>query len=92
MALGRATATGDVVAGRRTLHSVVLTPAAAVATLDIRDGSGGAVLLSLQAAANGSSVIWAAGSPRGQEAGLPFGSSIHATLAGAGASVTVEHT
>lgn len=52
------TATGDITVGPATLHRVVLTPAAAVATAVIREGgSGGTIVLALQAAANGSTVV-----------------------------------
>lgn len=45
-------------AGGVMIGAVVLTPAAAVATLTIREGGvGGPVILSLQAAANGGSVF-----------------------------------
>jgi hypothetical protein len=90
--LKRVTATGDVATGKRLLHSVTLTPAAAVSTLDVRDSNTGAIVLSLQAAANGSSVVWDASSPRGEQPGIPFGSSIHATIAGASASAMFEYS
>jgi hypothetical protein len=58
----------------------LLTPAAAVATLVVRDGgAGGTVKAELQAAANGSTVEV---SVPGGEA---FGTDCHATLGGAGA-------
>lgn len=90
--LKRVTATGDVAAagtggGARVLRSVVLTPAAAAATLDVRDGSGGAIIASLQAAANGNSAIWSVV----DRAGVPFTTAIHATIAGASASATFEY-
>lgn len=89
MPLAKVTATGDVAAAgsggnARALYSVVLSPAAAVAALDLRDGSGGSVIATLQAAANGGSVVWRLG-------GVPFASAIHATLSGAGASATFEY-
>jgi hypothetical protein len=91
--LKRVTATGDVATGARTLYGVALTPAAALATLDVRDSSGGTVVLSLQAAANGSSVIWQASNQRrGELAGILVGSSLHATISGAGASASFEYT
>jgi hypothetical protein len=41
-----------------TIHALVLTPAAAAVTCDIKEnGTGGTVVLSLQAAANGNSVV-----------------------------------
>jgi hypothetical protein len=88
--LKRVTATGDVATGSRQLHSVTLTPAAAASTVDVRDGSGGAIILSLQAAANGSSVVWLAASPRGEQPGVECSTSIHATIAGASASASFE--
>lgn len=70
------TATGDISVGPATIYGFVLTPAAAVATAVIREGgSGGTIVMSLQAAANGSSAI------------VMFPMSIadpHVTLAGAG--------
>jgi hypothetical protein len=91
--LAKAVATGNVVSGRGQLNSVILTPAAAVSTVDIRlDGSGGTVVASLQAAASGNSVIWRASDQQyGQAgAGVAFPGPLHVTLAGAGASVAVE--
>jgi hypothetical protein len=93
--LVKVAATGNVTpAARGQLRSVILTPAAAIATLDIRlDGSGGTVVASLQAAASGNSVVWAA-APRQAGvagAGVPFPGPVHATLAGAGASATFEY-
>ena len=91
--LTKAAATGNVVTGPGQLHSVILTPAAAVATVDVRlDGSGGTVVASLQAAANGGSVVWqAVGEARGAAGnGVRFGGPLHLTIAGASASVTVE--
>jgi hypothetical protein len=86
--LAYATATGDAaVAGAggnpRTLYGVVLTPAAALSTVEVRDGSGGAIRLKLQAAASGSSAIWS------DPNGVTFSSSIHLTLAGASAVAAV---
>lgn len=91
--LTKAAATGNVVTAAGQLHSVILTPAAAVSTVDIRlDGSGGTVVASLQAAANGNSVVWqAVGEQRGVAGnGVRFPGPLHVTLAGASASVTVE--
>ncbi len=60
---------------------VVLTPAGAASTVDIREnGAAGTVIMSLQAAANGDSVP----SPA-----FRFEGQLHVTLAGAGASFTV---
>ncbi|HEU4542204.1 MAG TPA: hypothetical protein VFR23_13835 [Jiangellaceae bacterium] len=83
--LRRVTATGNVVTGPVVLRSVMLTPAAAVSTLELRDGSGGAIVLTLQAAASGSSSVWSAG-----KAGVLFSSALHATLSGAGAAASFE--
>jgi hypothetical protein len=52
------TASGDISVGPAVLHGFVLTPAAAVVTAVIREnGSGGTIVMSLQAAANGNSVV-----------------------------------
>lgn len=86
--LTKVTATGDVETRKGYLKSIILTPAAAVSTLDVRlDGSGGTVVASLQAAANGASAIWESG----DDDGVPFGGALHATLAGVGASATFEY-
>ena len=81
-------ATGDVVSGQRRLHSVVLSPAAAASAVEIRDGSGGAIRLTLKPVANGASIPWAAA----DRSGIPFTSAIHATLAGASAVASVEYS
>jgi hypothetical protein len=86
--LVQVSATGDVVAGQRVLHSVVLSPAAAACSVEIRDGASGAIRLTLKAVANGASVGWAAA----DRSGIPFSSAIHATVAGAGALVNVEYS
>jgi hypothetical protein len=86
--LVQASATGDVVVGPRVLHSVVLSPAAAACSVEIRDGLGGQVRLTLKAVASGASVPWAAG----DRSGVPFSTAIHATVAGAGALVNVEYS
>jgi hypothetical protein len=70
------TATGDISVGPATLHRVVLTPAAAVATAVIKEGgSGGTTVMALQAAANGNSVV---------VEGPFFIQDPHVTLGGAG--------
>ena len=76
------TATGDVTGAATGGHAVViLTPAAALSTVDVRqNGSGGTVIMSLQAAASGVSVV----SPD-----FYFEGQLHVTLSGASASVTV---
>ena len=86
--LARATATGDVETGKGYLKSVTVTPAAAVATVDVRlASSAGAIVLSLQAAANGASVTWVSADSEA----VYFAGALHATLAGAGASASFEY-
>jgi hypothetical protein len=87
--LEQATATALVEAGPLYLKSVVLTPAAAVATVTIEDSAagGGTDLLSLQAAANGNSAVWTSG----EKDGVYFATGVHATIAGAGALLTLEY-
>ncbi len=83
------TATGDVVVTTKVafVHSVVLTPAAATATLVVRTGgASGTIKLTLQAAADGPSAVWSAG----HDAGALFPNGVHVTLTGAGALVDVE--
>ena len=79
------TATGNVgSANGGDLISIVLTPAAAVATAVVREGgSGGTIILALQAAANGASV-------QHLFRGLAYAGQLHVTLAGAGVQATVE--
>jgi hypothetical protein len=84
--LAQVSATGNVASGQRRLHSVVLSPAAAAATLEVRDGASGPIRLALKALINGPSVPWAAG----DRSGIPFSSAIHATLTGAGALASFE--
>lgn len=62
--LKQVTGTGDVIAGAAVLRSVVLTHTAAAGVLTVRDGSGGAVRLTLRCAADGSA-IWRAASKDG---------------------------
>lgn len=87
--LERANATGLVQPGPLYLLSVVLTPAAAVATAAFQDTSagGGTDVISLQAAANGGSAIWTSNS----DDGVYFGTGLYLTLSGAGAAVSVEY-
>ena len=74
------TSTGDIAVGPAMLHGAILTPAAAVATAVIREGgSGGTIVMSLQAAANGSSVVI--------EPHMPIRDP-HLTLGGAGGLFT----
>jgi hypothetical protein len=85
--LAKVTATGNVAAGQRVLRSVILSPAAAVASVDVRlDGASGTVVATLQAAANGGAVVWQAA----REGVLA--SQLHATLTGASASATFEYS
>lgn len=84
--LKQVSATGDVVTGTAVLRSVVLTAAAATSTVAVRDGSGGAVRLTLSAVANGTAV-WVAGSGDG----VRFSTSIHATISGAAAVAAFEY-
>ena len=77
------TGTGTALAAPAALGTVVLTPSAALSTLVLRDnGAAGTIKLSLQAAANGSSVVF---SPEGGR--VMFYTDIHATLVGAAAAV-----
>jgi hypothetical protein len=69
------------------VYSITLTAAAAAATVTIDDSAGGAGtdLISL-AAPIGGSVQWHAG----DVSGVIFLANVHATLAGAGALLTLE--
>lgn len=80
-------ADGDVVTGPVYLHSVVFTGADTANTLELRDGSGGAVRLTLKAAA-GASVAWRSGHPDG----VLFSTSINYAHAGAGAVAALEYS
>lgn len=65
------------------IELVVLTPAAAVSTLTLKEGgSGGATILILQAAANGGSVVV-------EVCSLAYSGQLHATLSGTGATATI---
>lgn len=74
-------ADGQVHTGNGVLLGVVLTPAAAVATLVLYDGTdtGGQVLARLQAAANGESAILTG-------VRIPFQTGLYANIDGAGAA------
>jgi len=87
--LKRVTATGAVHTGKAWLKSVMLTPAAAVAMLDVRDDTSGAttILLSVQSAVSGNSAGWTSGDTEG----VWMTTGIHATLTGAGATATFEY-
>lgn len=83
--LKQVAATGDVVTGSVRLHSAAVAGAGAAAVVDVRDGSGGAVRLTLKAAA-GEAATWVAG----DREGVLFSTAIHATLTGAGALASFE--
>lgn len=85
--LEQVSATGDVEAGPVYLHSVVLAGGSAASTVDVRDGSGNAVKLTLKAAI-GESATWTAGDAQG----VLFSSAVHATLAGTGAVASFEYS
>ena len=87
--LKRVNATALIHTGPARIKSIVLTPAAAVATLTIDDSldGSGTDALSLQAAASGNSAVWRTGDQDGAYVSI----GIHATLAGAGALVTIEY-
>jgi hypothetical protein len=72
------TATGNIASGPAEIWGFVLTPAAAAVTAVIREGgASGTIVMSLQAAANGNSVVVAPGVP------MPI-MDPHVTLTGAG--------
>lgn len=76
----RVTATGAVVAGANRVLAVVLTPAAALSTLILYDGTDntGTKLIELQAAASGNSVSVF-------DLNIPVVKGVYATLSGASA-------
>lgn len=79
-------ASGSALARPGQVVGVVLTPAAAAATVTIYDnpsGASGTKLVSLQAGANGASAVFAPTS------GIGCGQGLYASLGGAGAEVTV---
>lgn len=86
--LKEVSATGDVITGARRILSVTLTPAAAASAVEVRDASGGAIVLTLKAPASGGSVTWRPGDAKG----IPVGTSVHATLTGAGALASFEYS
>lgn len=87
--LEKVSATGLIEAGPLYLKSFVVTPAAAVATGSLQDtaAGGGTDLITVQAAASGSSVAWTSGN----DDGVYFGAGLYLTLSGAGASAAVEY-
>lgn len=70
---------------RKNVYAVVLTPAAALATLNVYEGTSnaGTKRLTLQAGANGPSVV-------AQFEGAVFSGGVFMELAGAGASAAIE--
>lgn len=78
------TATGNVgSANGGQIVSVTLTPAAATATLVLREsGSGGTIIAAFQAAASGNSFYG--------EYASAYAGQLHATLTGAGAAAVIE--
>lgn len=68
------------------LRSIVLTPAAAAATLVVKDGgASGTTRITLQAEANGVSAVWTAGG----EGGVLF-NGVYADIGGSGAAASFE--
>ena len=69
------------------LVAVVLSPAAATATLTIYDNTtgSGTILVALQGAANGSSSVWSPTIPYSAKTG------IYAAISGSGATATVVY-
>lgn len=86
--LKQVSATGDVTTTvPAQLHSVTLTASTTVpASVAVRDGSGGVVRLTLSIGTASNTVTWSAG----DNAGVLFGTSIHATLTGTGAVASFE--
>lgn len=78
-------ATGDVAtANGGSVVSVTLTPAAALSTLVLREGgSGGNIILAVQAAANGNTA-------QVLLKGATYTGQLHATLSGSGAVASIE--
>lgn len=85
--LKQITATGDVIAGRAYLHSVTLSGGAATddTTLEVRDGSGTSVRLTLKALAL-TTRVWTAG----DQEGVYFATAIHATVTGTAPKASFE--
>lgn len=85
--LKRVTATGTAYTGKGYLKSVVLEGGSANSTVAVRDGTDGTppVLLSL-AAVIGATALWVSGDPDG----VFVGTGVHVTLAGTGATATIE--
>ena len=84
------TATGDAVAVTKpaSVFSVILTPAAALATAVIRtNGASGTIKATLQAPASGGSAVWTSGDSNN---GVLYNKGVHVTITGAGALVDIE--
>lgn len=79
-------ATGDVTTHAGVLKSVTLSAGADAATVVIRDGSGGNILLTLKSAIL-STVSWRSG----DKSGVFVSSGIHATITGTSPAIDVEH-
>ncbi len=88
--LKEVSATGDVTtsatATPSVLYSVTLSAGADAASVVIRDGSGGAIKLTLKAAIL-STVSWKAGN----KAGILMGTGIHATVTGTAPAIDIEY-
>lgn len=79
---------GDVVTGPVYLHSVVFAGAdAAGNTLEVRDGTGTAVKLTMRAL-NGTTAVWTCGDSQG----VLFSIAIHHTHSGTGATASYEYS
>lgn len=71
------------------VRMLVLTPAAALSTLVLREGgSGGSILVTLQAAASGNSVTIPCEDDSG-DGGMVYSGQLHVTLTGTGAVATI---
>lgn len=82
--IGYATGTGDITTSTAFVRSVILTAAAATATVTVKaGGSGGTTLLALSAVANTSISA--------DLVGAMFKDGVHVTLSGSGASVSVVY-
>lgn len=80
-----ATAGATTKAGQTNVKMVILNPGTAATALTLKDATGGAVMLTLVGAANGSSV------PVPLPDGLSFGSEVFTILTGAGATVWIGY-
>jgi hypothetical protein len=83
-----ATATGDIQAGPVNLRSVTLSSALAGSgpgKLEIRDGAAGTVLMTLTVAQD-ATALWTSS----DEVGIPFSTTIHATISGLGPGIVAS--